>query len=87
MLNELMSEKEIELTQVQDALLQDKCVHYRDWLIFSRTIHGKLWLRWQHPKDNFPRCGCPVGEKELSEVIEFVYFWINLAIELEENNS
>ncbi len=82
-----MSKEEIELIQIQDALLQNKFIHHRDWLIGSKTINGKLWLRWQHPQDNFPRCGCPVGEKTLEEVIEFVYSWIDLAMELEENNT
>lgn len=59
---------------------------YRDWLISTNTIDGKLWLRWQHPQESFPRFNYEVGDKGLSEAIRYVRFLIDLAIKLENSN-
>lgn len=56
---------------------------YKGWLISSKVLNGKLWLRWQHPQESIPRYGCPVGEGGLAETIHHVRFMIDLMITLE----
>ncbi|MBZ8183218.1 hypothetical protein [Oscillatoria salina] len=68
----------------QKKLLQGKAIYYRNWLIKTKVINGKLWLRWQHPAENFPRYSYPVGERGLSDTIRYVRLLIDLAITLEQ---
>ncbi|MBD2743612.1 hypothetical protein [Coleofasciculus sp. FACHB-1120] len=56
---------------------------YKDWSISTKVIDGKLWLRWQHPQESFPRFGCPVNEAGIASTISHVRFLIDLAIKLE----
>lgn len=56
---------------------------YKGWLIATKLINGKLWLRWQHPKESLPRYGCPVGEDGLSATLDRVRMMIDLMIKLE----
>ncbi len=69
----------------RETLSKRTPIRYRNWLITTNTIDGKLWIRWQHPQDSFPRYSYEVGDKSLSEVIRYVRFLIDLAIKLEEN--
>lgn len=57
---------------------------YRGWKLITKMSNGKLWLRWQHPNENFPRYGCPINEYDLTTSINHVKFAIDLAIKLEE---
>lgn len=59
-------------------------IRYKGWLITTKLINGKLWLRWQHPQESFPRCSCPVSDRGLAETIRHVRFFIDLAIKLEK---
>ncbi|MEC4984232.1 MAG: hypothetical protein SAJ37_13710 [Oscillatoria sp. PMC 1068.18] len=68
----------------QENLLQGKPICYRNWLITTKVINGKLWLRWQHPAENFPRYSYPIGERELADTISYVRLLIDLAIKLEQ---
>ena len=56
---------------------------YKGWLIATKLINGKLWLRWQHPKENIPRYGCPIAEEGLSATLDRVQLMIDLTIKLE----
>ncbi|MFB2983549.1 hypothetical protein [Microseira sp. BLCC-F43] len=56
---------------------------YKGWSITTKLINGKLWLRWQHPKENLPRYGCLVGENGLNATIDHVRMMIDLMIKLE----
>lgn len=60
-------------------------IYYRDWLIGTKVIDGRLWIRWQHPAESFPRYNCPVGEKGLAETIRYVRLLIDMAIKLEQD--
>ncbi len=61
-----------------------KPIQYRDWLITTKLIDGQLWLRWQHPKESFPRYSYPVTERGLADTIRYARFLIDIAIKLEE---
>lgn len=67
-----------------DSQLEQIPVGYKGWRISTKVINGKLWLRWQHPDENFPRYGCPVSEEGLEITINHVKFLINLANKLED---
>jgi hypothetical protein len=67
-----------------EANLQVKPLRYRGWLICTKVIDGHLWLRWQHPKESFPRYSYPVTERGLADTIRYARFLIDLAIKLEE---
>ncbi|MFW6358947.1 MAG: hypothetical protein ACOC0N_07025 [Chroococcales cyanobacterium] len=69
----------------QDSQFELKPIRYKNWIISTKVIRGKLWLRWQHPDETFPRYSYPVGEKGLSESIGHVRFLIDLAIRLEKS--
>ncbi len=60
-------------------------ISYRNWLIGTKVIDGRLWIRWQHPAESFPRYNYPVGEKGLAETIRYVRFLIDMAIKLEQD--
>ncbi|MFB2878379.1 hypothetical protein [Floridanema aerugineum] len=70
--------------KISDSLLEQIPVRYKGWGISTKVINGKLWLRWQHPNENFPRYGCPVSEEGLDVTINNVKFLINLANKLED---
>jgi hypothetical protein len=59
-------------------------IRYRDWLISTKVIDKQLWLRWQHPKESYPRYSYPVTERGLADTIRYARFIIDLAIQLEE---
>lgn len=63
--------------------LQLQPLQYRDWMISTKLIGKQLWLRWQHPKENFPRYSYPVTERGLADTIRFARFMIDLSIKLE----
>lgn len=63
--------------------LEQVPIRYRGWPISTKVINGKLWLRWQHPQESFPRYGCPVTEEGLAVTVNHVRFMIDLAIKLE----
>jgi hypothetical protein len=63
--------------------LQLEPLRYRHWIISTKLIGGQLWLRWQHPKENFPRYSYPVTERGLADTIRFARFMIDLTIKLE----
>lgn len=63
--------------------LQAQPIQYRDWTISTKVIGGQLWLRWQHPQENFPRYSYPVTERGLADTIRFARFLIDLTIKLE----
>jgi len=67
-----------------DSQLEQIPVRYKGWGISTKVINGKLWLRWQHPQENFPRYGCPVSEEGLEVTITNIKFLINLANKLED---
>lgn len=56
---------------------------YKGWSLTTKLMNGKLWLRWQHPKENLPRYGCLVGEDGLNATIDHVRTMIDLMINLE----
>lgn len=62
-------------------------IRYRDWLISMKMIDQKPWLRWQHPKENFPRYSYPITERGLSDTIHYARFLIDAIIALEEAES
>lgn len=64
-----------------------KPIRYRDWLITTKVIGKQLWLRWQHPKENFPRYSYPVTERGLTDTIRYARFLIDLIIKLEESEA
>lgn len=72
------------VAKISDSLLEQIPVRYKGWGISTKVINGKLWLRWQHPNENFPRYGCPVSEEGLEVTINNVKFLINLANKLED---
>ncbi|MFB2923966.1 hypothetical protein [Aerosakkonema funiforme] len=57
---------------------------YKGWRLTTKTMNGKLWLRWQHPDESFARYGCTIDPKDISSTIAHVRFSIDLAIQLEE---
>lgn len=67
-----------------EASLQMKPLRYRGWLISTKVIAGHLWLRWQHPRDSFPRYGYPVTERGLADTIHYARFLIDQTITLEQ---
>lgn len=67
--------------------LQQIPPHYRGWLITTKVSNGKLWLRWQHPNESFPRYGCPINENDIAYSINHARFTIDLSIKLEEEAS
>jgi len=69
----------------RNLLLQRKPIAYRGWLISTQVIEGKLWLRWQHPAEDFPRYRHAIEGRGLSEVIRHIRFSIDLAMKLENS--
>lgn len=67
-----------------EASVQIKPIRYRGWLISTKVLDGQLWLRWQHPKEDFPRYSYPVTERGLADTIRYARYLINLSIKLEE---
>jgi hypothetical protein len=61
-----------------------KPLRYRGWLISTKVIDRQLWLRWQHPRETFPRYSYPVTNRGLADTIRFARFLIDLSIKLEE---
>lgn len=62
-------------------------IRYRDWLISTKVIDKQLWLRWQHPKESYPRYSYPVTERGLADTIRYARLIIDLAIQLEEGEG
>ncbi len=60
-------------------------IQYRDWLISTKVVDKQLWLRWQHPKETFPRYSYPVTERGLADTIRYARLIIDLSIRLEES--
>lgn len=75
----------LEQSNVYKAEVNQIPGRYKDWSICTKLINGKLWLRWQHPKENIARYGCLVGEEGLSATIDHVRTMIDLMIQLESN--
>jgi hypothetical protein len=69
-----------------EATLQMKPMRYRSWLISTKVIDGQLWLRWQHPRESFPRYSYPVTDRGLADTIRFARFLIDLVIKLEDES-
>lgn len=69
-----------------DTSLPMKPLRYRGWLIHTKIIEGHLWLRWQHPRDSFPRYSYPVTERGLADTIHYARYLIDLIIKLEEES-
>lgn len=69
-----------------ETSLQIKPMRYRGWLINTKVIDGKLWLRWQHPRESFSRYSYPVTERGLADTIDFARYLIDLVIKLEEES-
>lgn len=63
--------------------LQQLPARYKGWLISTKVINGKLWLRWQHPDESFPRYGCPVTDGDIASTISHIRLMIDIAIKLE----
>lgn len=61
----------------------DQIPAYKGWSINTQLINGKLWVRWQHPQECFPRYGCPVNSAGIAATINHVRFLIDLSIKLE----
>lgn len=61
-------------------------IQYQNWSISTKVIEGQLWVRWQHPKESFPRYSYPVSDRGLSETIRHVKFLIDLAVRLETSD-
>jgi hypothetical protein len=72
--------------KMPEANLQMKPLRYRGWLISTKVIDGQLWLRWQHPRESFPRYSYPVTERGLADTIRFARYLIDLVIKLEEES-
>ncbi|HEY9596835.1 MAG TPA: hypothetical protein V6D33_04115 [Cyanophyceae cyanobacterium] len=73
--------------RVQNNGVQLEPIRYRDWLISTKVIDGRLWLRWQHPNEAFPRYSYPVTEKGLTDTIRYARFLIDLTIKLENESA
>jgi|GEM_PF-1799404 len=58
---------------------------YQGWLISTKLINNQVWVRWQHPAENFPRYSYPVANKGLADTIRYVRFLIDIAIKLESS--
>ncbi|HBE19993.1 MAG TPA: hypothetical protein DEG17_02505 [Cyanobacteria bacterium UBA11149] len=71
-------------SELPNTGLQLTPIRYRDWLISTKMIDKKPWLRWQHPKENFPRYSYPITERGLSDTIRYARFLIDTIIALEE---
>lgn len=71
----------------RNVSLQGKPLRYRDWSISTKLINRQLWLRWQHPKEDFPRYSYPVTERGLTDTIRYARFLIDLTIKLEETEA
>lgn len=69
-----------------ETSLPMKPLRYRGWLIHTKVIDGHLWLRWQHPRDSFPRYSYPVTERGLAGTIHYARYLIDLIIKLEEES-
>jgi hypothetical protein len=69
-----------------ETSLQMKPMRYRSWLISTKVIDGQLWLRWQHPRESFPRYSYPVTERGLADTIRFARYLIDVVIKLEEES-
>jgi hypothetical protein len=72
--------------KMPEVNLQMKPLRYRGWLISTKVIDGQLWLRWQHPRESFPRYSYPVTERGLADTIRFARYLIDLVIKLEEES-
>lgn len=73
--------------RVSNKGVQLEPIRYRDWLISTKVIDGRLWLRWQHPHEGFPRYSYPVTEKGLTDTIRYARFLIDLTIKLENESA
>ncbi|MGQ4647481.1 hypothetical protein [Lyngbya aestuarii] len=67
-----------------DTSLKLQPIRYRNWLISTKLINQRLWLRWQHPKEAYPRYSYPVTEGGLTDTIRYARMMIDLSIQLEE---
>ena len=74
-------------SDLSNANLEQIPVRYRGWRISTKVSNCKLWLRWQHPQEDFPRYGCPLNEEDIASSIDNVRLLIDLAIKLEEEAS
>ncbi|MFW6296827.1 MAG: hypothetical protein ACOC04_06520 [Halothece sp.] len=66
--------------------LTEGSVIYRGWTINTKMIHGKLWLQWQHPKDQYTKHGCPISGGDITAKLSHAQFMIDLAIKLESES-
>lgn len=71
-------------TETSNSSIALQPIPYRDWLISTKVIDKQLWLRWQHPRESFPRYSYPVTERGLADTIRYARFMIDLTIQLEE---
>lgn len=67
--------------------LKSSSVRYKGWIISTKVINGKLWLRFAHPNDRFPRYGYPVSTNGIEDTIRSVRLIIDLAMKLEEQGA
>jgi hypothetical protein len=74
-------------TSTSNNGMQLQPLRYRDWSISTKLIGRQLWLRWQHPKENFARYSYPVTERGLADTIRFAQFLIDLTIKLETGGA
>ncbi|MGB5969957.1 MAG: hypothetical protein WBG70_16700 [Spirulinaceae cyanobacterium] len=77
------SYSDLDLSKADSSYLQQFPAKYRNWFIRLKTVHGQLWLKWQHPQDKFPRYGCPINQADVVATVNYVCHMIDLSIELE----
>ncbi|MEC4989229.1 MAG: hypothetical protein SAJ37_10805 [Oscillatoria sp. PMC 1068.18] len=58
---------------------------HRGWIITKRRVKNRLWLRWQHPQEDFARYGCLYSEEGSEEKLAYAIAQIDLMIELESS--
>lgn len=74
-------------TNLPNSGLPLQPVQYRGWLISTKVIDRKLWLRLQHPKETFPRYSYLVTERGLADTIRSARLIIDISIRLEESET
>jgi len=75
------------LTSSNNTDIEMNPTQYRGWLISTKLINNQVWVRWQHPAENFPRYSYPVTDRGLADSIRHVRFIIDIAIKLESSAS
>ncbi len=74
----------VTATQPTPASLSETSpVFYRGWKILQQRFGKQIWLRWQHPEDNFPRYGFPIEPGSGSQRLDEAQQLIDLILQLE----